>query len=57
LRSRSPGFISQDNGEANAFVHASNLVGVSEMKPGQIVEFEMAMGKRGKMLAVNVRIF
>lgn len=52
------GFITQDNGEADAFVHASSLVGVSELRPGQIVEYEMAMdAKRGKIHAVNVRIF
>jgi len=50
------GFIKPDDGGPDAFVHATNLVGISELRPGMVVEYEMTMGTRGKMHATNVRI-
>ena len=50
------GFISQDNGGPDVFVHYSNITGngFKTLKEGQQVEFEMGQGPKGPC-ATNVR--
>jgi CspA family cold shock protein len=50
------GFISQDNGGPDVFVHYSNITGngFKTLKEGQQVEFEMGQGPKGHC-ATNVR--
>ena len=49
------GFLSRDDG-GDVFVHTSALPsGVSELQPGQRVEFGVAEGKRGEQ-ALSVRV-
>lgn len=50
------GFISQDNGGPDVFVHYSNITGngFKTLKEGQQVEFEMGQGQKGPQ-ALNVR--
>lgn len=49
------GFLSRDEGE-DVFVHRDALpVGVTELKPGQRVEFGVAQGRRGEQ-ALSVRV-
>lgn len=52
------GFIAPDGASKDVFVHISeiqkaNLPGLNQ---GDIVEFEMSMGKNGREAAVNIRI-
>ena len=49
------GFLSRDEGD-DVFVHRDALpVGVTELKPGQRVEFGVAQGRRGEQ-ALSVRV-
>jgi cold shock protein len=49
------GFLSRDDGE-DVFVHRDALpAGVTELKPGQRVEFGVAQGRRGEQ-ALSVRV-
>ena len=49
------GFLSRDEGE-DVFVHRDALpAGVTELKPGQRVEFGVAQGRRGEQ-ALSVRV-
>lgn len=50
------GFISQDSGGPDVFVHYSNITGngFKTLKEGQQVEFEMGQGPKGPC-ATNVR--
>ena len=50
------GFISQDNGGPDVFVHYSNITGngFKTLKEGQQVEFEMGQGPKGPC-ATNVK--
>lgn len=49
------GFLSRDDG-GDVFVHTSSLPGgVTELEPGQRVEFGVAEGKRGEQ-ALSVRV-
>lgn len=52
------GFIAQDNGGPDVFVHYSNITGngFKTLKEGQQVEFEMGQGPKGPC-ATNVRRF
>ncbi len=50
------GFIAQDNGGPDVFVHYSNITGngFKTLKEGQQVEFEIGQGPKGPC-ATNVR--
>jgi CspA family cold shock protein len=50
------GFISRDDGEADAFVHISAVErsGLSELNEGDKLEFELEVDRRGKYSAVNL---
>ena len=52
------GFISPEDGSADAFVHitAVQAAGLAELAEGQQVEFELAPGRNGKMAAQNIRV-
>jgi CspA family cold shock protein len=53
------GFIRPDQGGPDAFVHVSVLAiaGLSELRPGQKVSYELITHRRGdKSSAVNVRV-
>jgi cold shock protein len=52
------GFISQDSGGPDVFVHYSNITGngFKTLKEGQQVEFEMGQGPKGPC-ATNVKRF
>jgi CspA family cold shock protein len=47
------GFIKQESGR-DVFVHASNIVGGGNLSLGDVVSYEMGVGKSGKSCAVNV---
>ena len=49
------GFITREDGDADAFVHIS-AVEQSGLAEGQQVEFDLAPGRNGKMAAQNIRI-
>jgi CspA family cold shock protein len=50
------GFITRDDGEADAFVHISAVErsGLSELNEGDRLEFELEVDRRGKFSAVNL---
>jgi CspA family cold shock protein len=50
------GFISNDDGSGDLFVHFSNIAGTGfkTLREGEAVEFEAAQGRKGPE-AVNVR--
>ena len=52
------GFIEQGAGAQDAFVHISAVdrAGLSELREGQKVEFELLPGKNGKQSAENLRL-
>ena len=52
------GFISPEDGSADAFVHitAVQAAGLADLAEGQTVEFELAPGRNGKMAAQNIRV-
>ena len=52
------GFISPEDGSNDAFVHISALerAGLTDLKEGQVVEFELQPGKNGKSSAENISL-
>ena len=52
------GFIAQDDGGADVFVHISAVQksGLPELREGQAVEFQIEPGKGGKTAAVNLKL-
>jgi len=52
------GFITPDDGGADVFVHISALQqsGLSELRDGQAVEFQIEPGKNGKTAAANLKL-
>jgi CspA family cold shock protein len=52
------GFLTREDGEADAFVHISAVErsGLTSLVEGQQVEFELAPGRNGKMAAQNIRV-
>jgi len=50
------GFIEPEDGSTDAFVHISAVerAGLSSLRDGQKVEFELIAGKNGKMAADNL---
>ena len=52
------GFISPDDGSKDAFVHISAVerAGMSDLKEGQRVEFELQPGRDGKSSAENLQL-
>lgn len=50
------GFIEPDDGSKDAFVHitAVEKAGLSSLREGQKVEFDLSEGKNGKMAADNI---
>ena len=55
---RGYGFITPDDGGADVFVHISALErsGLSELRDGQAVEFQIEPGKGGKAAATNLKL-
>lgn len=50
------GFIQSDGaGRKEFFVHKTGIVGSSPLEQGQLVEFEIGVGKKGP-IATNVRL-
>jgi cold shock protein len=51
------GFVKNDDGGPDVFVHAKSVIGASELKPGWRVEFEPEFDPaRGKYRATDVRV-
>ncbi len=52
------GFIAQDDGSSDAFVHISAVEqsGLSGLNEGQAIEFELAPGRNGKLAAQNLKL-
>jgi len=52
------GFTTPDDGGADVFVHISALQqsGLSELRDGQAVEFQIEPGKNGKTAAANLKL-
>jgi CspA family cold shock protein len=52
------GFIAPDDGSKDVFVHVSAVqaAGLSGLKDGQKVQFDLAKGKDGKTSAGNLKI-
>ena len=52
------GFITREDGDADAFVHISAVEqsGLTSLAEGQQVEFDLAPGRNGKMAAQDIRI-
>ena len=52
------GFIAPEDGAKDAFVHISAVerAGLTELREGQKVEFELMPGKNGKSAAENLRV-
>ena len=52
------GFIEQDDGGNDAFVHISAVqaAGLMELKEGQKVEFELVAGRDGRMAAGELKV-
>ncbi|MBM3559993.1 MAG: cold-shock protein [Alphaproteobacteria bacterium] len=50
------GFIQPSDGSNDAFVHVSAVTraGLSTLKPGQTVEFELIKGRDGRLSAENL---
>jgi CspA family cold shock protein len=51
------GFIAPDGSSKDVFVHISEVqkAGLTGLNQGEVVEFEMSMGKNGREAAVNLR--
>ncbi len=51
------GFVAPDGANKDVFVHISEFqkAGLSNLNQGDIVEFEMSMGKNGREAAVNLK--
>lgn len=50
------GFIQPEEGGKEIFLHISSLDSSRRPKSGDMIRYELAMGQRGKMQAVNARI-
>lgn len=52
------GFIQQDGGQPDVFVHISAVerAGLSTLQEGQNVSFELEKGRNGKTAAVNLKV-
>ena len=52
------GFITPDEGGADAFVHISAVerAGLSALREGQKVDYELQAGRNGKKSAENLRV-
>jgi CspA family cold shock protein len=52
------GFIQPDDGGADAFVHISAVerAGLTGLREGQKVEYELQRGRNGKSAAENLRV-
>lgn len=52
------GFITPEDGSKDAFVHISAVerAGLPGLNEGQVVEFELQMGKNGKESAQNLKV-
>ncbi len=52
------GFIQQDDGSKDAFVHISAVerAGLDTLREGQKIEFELVTGRNGKSAAENLTI-
>ena len=51
------GFIQPEDGSADVFVHISAVerAGLSDLREGQKLDFELERGRTGKMAAVNLK--
>jgi len=51
------GFIQPDDGSKDVFVHVSAVerAGLSDLREGQKVEFDLERGQQGKTSAVNLK--
>jgi CspA family cold shock protein len=51
------GFVAPDGANKDVFVHISEVqkAGLSNLNQGDVVEFEMSMGKNGREAAVNLK--
>jgi CspA family cold shock protein len=51
------GFIAPDGASKDVFVHISEVqkAGLSNLNQGDVVEFELSMGKNGREAAVNLK--
>jgi CspA family cold shock protein len=51
------GFITPDDGSKDAFIHISAVerAGLSTLREGQKVEFELVPGRNGKVSAENIK--
>lgn len=51
------GFITQDNGGSDAFVHVSAVekAGLTHLAEGQRLDFDLVPDRRGKMSAENLK--
>ena len=51
------GFIQPDDGSKDVFVHVSAVerAGMSDLREGQKVEYDLERGQQGKTSAVNLR--
>ena len=52
------GFIEPDDGSKDAFVHISAVerAGLTTLREGQMVEFELVPGRNGKASAENLQV-
>ncbi len=52
------GFISPEDGSADAFVHITAVqeAGLADLAEGQTVEFDLAPGRNGKMAVQKLRV-
>ena len=52
------GFIEPDDGSKDAFVHISAVerAGLSSLREGQKIEFELVPGQRGRTSAENLKV-
>jgi cold shock CspA family protein len=52
------GFIAPDLGPRDVFVHSTTLTaaGIATLKPGERVEFELAQGGDGRLIALGLRL-
>ncbi|MBV8060256.1 MAG: cold-shock protein [Alphaproteobacteria bacterium] len=50
------GFIAPEGGSKDVFVHVTEVqkAGLNGLNEGDVIEFEMAMGKNGREAAVNL---
>ncbi len=51
------GFIAPEGASQDVFIHISEVqkAGLSGLNEGEVVEFEMSMGKNGREAAINIK--